>query len=60
MEESRLGGKDLYCCFVDFKKAFDMAPCKNLWRQMEELEVPSKCMLVISRIYEKVIVKTCP
>ena len=26
MEESRLQGKTLYCCFVDFKKAFDIVP----------------------------------
>ena len=55
MEESRLRGKGLYCCFVDFKKAFDMVPREHLWRRMEELEVPSEYMLAISRIYEKVI-----
>ena len=41
MEESRLRGKGLHCCFVDFKKAFDMVPREHLWRRMEELEVPS-------------------
>ena len=37
MEESRLGGKGLYCCFIDsdFKKAFDMVPRDHLWRRME-------------------------
>ena len=55
MEESRLRGKCLYCCFVDFKKTFDMVPHEHLWRRMEELEVPSEYMVVISRIYEKVI-----
>ena len=38
MEESRLRGEGLYCCFVDFKKVFDM----------EELEMPSEYMLAIS------------
>jgi len=55
MEESRLKGKQLYCCFVDFKKAFDMIPRNNLWRRMEELQVPSEFMLAVSHIYEKVI-----
>ena len=55
MEESRLRGKGLYCCFVDFKKAFDTVPRQHLWRRMEEFEVPSEYMLAISRIYEKVI-----
>ena len=36
MEKSRLRGKGLYCCFIDFKKAFVMVPCEHLWRQMEE------------------------
>ena len=40
MEESRLKGKSLYCCFVDFKNAFDMVPRENLWKRMEELQVP--------------------
>ena len=32
-----------------------MVPREHLWRWMEELEVPSEYMLVISRICEKVI-----
>ena len=55
MEESRLKGKKLYCCFVDFKKAFDMVPRNNLWKRMEELQVPIEFMYAISRIYEKVM-----
>ena len=41
MEASRLRGEHLYCCLVDFKKAVDMVPREHLWRQMEELELPS-------------------
>ena len=48
MEESCLRGKGLYCCFVDFKKVFDMVPPEHLWRRMEELEMPSEYMLAIS------------
>ena len=55
MEESCLGGKSVYRCFMDFKKAFDIVPREHLLRNMEELEVPSEYMLAISRIYEKVI-----
>ena len=51
MEESHLEGKELYCCFVDFKKTFDMVPRDKLWRTW----VPGEYMVVISRIYEKVI-----
>ena len=30
MEESHLRGEGLYCCFVDFKKDFEMIPRKKL------------------------------
>ena len=46
MEGSRLRGKGLYYCFVDFKKAFDMVPHEHLW-----IKVPSKYTLAIFRIY---------
>ena len=55
MEESRLKGKKLFCCFVDFKKAFDMVPRDNLWRRMQKLQVPDDFMHMVSRIYEKVV-----
>ena len=52
MEESCLAGKGLYCCFVDFKKAFDMVPRTNLWKRMEELQVPPEHMHAVARLYE--------
>ena len=55
MEESRLMGKGLYCCFVDFKKAFDMVPRDTLWKRMEELQVPNEYMHAVARIYERVV-----
>ena len=59
MEESHLRGKGLYCCFIDFKKAFDMVPCEYLWSRMEELKVWREDMLAISQIYENVICCVC-
>ena len=44
MEESRLRVKGLYCCFVDFNKAFDMVPREHFWRLMEELEEVNICL----------------
>ncbi|MCO5572471.1 hypothetical protein L7F22_026226 [Adiantum nelumboides] len=55
MEESRLKDKGLYCCFVDFKKAFDMVPRENLWKNMKELQMPNKYIHAISRMYEMVV-----
>ncbi|KAH9329440.1 hypothetical protein KI387_001548, partial [Taxus chinensis] len=33
-------GEDIFCCFVDFKKAFDTLPRDKLCNMMEELGVP--------------------
>ena len=55
MEESCLKGKKLFCCFVDFKKAFDMVLPDNLWKRMQKLQVPDDFMHMVSRIYEKVV-----
>ena len=47
----------LFCCFVDFRKAFDMVPRNNLWNKLEELKVPFELRDATIRLYEKVIVK---
>ena len=46
MEETCLKGKGLYCCFTDFKKAFE--PHKHLWKVMEEIRGPNECVFAIS------------
>jgi hypothetical protein len=30
---------NFFCCFVDFRKTFDMVPRKNLWNRLEEIKV---------------------
>ena len=37
---SRLQGKMLNCCFVNFKKAFDNVPRCELWKRMMEIGMP--------------------
>ena len=53
MEESRLHGITLYCCFVDFKKAFDIVPRSELWNRMVEIDMPLEYR-VVARPYEQV------
>lgn len=55
MDESRLKGHTLLCCFLDFIKAFDMVPKGGLWAWMQTLGVPLQLRVGISRIYEKVL-----
>ena len=31
-EECRNNKSNLFCCFVDFRKAFDTVPRNNLWK----------------------------
>ena len=54
MEESRLQGKTLYCCFVDFKKAFDTVPRSELWNRMVEIGMPSEYRVAVARLYEEI------
>ena len=55
MEECRNDKSNLFCYFVDFRKAFDMVPRNNLWNILEELKVPFELRDVTIRLYENVI-----
>ena len=46
---------NIFCCFVDFRKDFDMVPRKNLWNRLEETKFPLELRVVAIRMYEKVI-----
>jgi hypothetical protein len=48
---------DVFCCFVDFRKAFDMVPRKNFWNRLEEIKVPLKLRDIEIRIYDNIIAK---
>ena len=52
MEESRLQGKT-NCCFVDFKKAFDIVSQIELWNRMVETHT-IEYRVVVARIYKQV------
>ena len=56
-EECHNNKSDLFCCFVDFIKAFGTVPRINLWNRLEELKVPFELRVVAIRLYEKVISK---
>ncbi len=51
--QARLKGKagKLYCCFVDFRKAFDTVPRAVLWQVLEELGVAGRILDVIKSLY---------
>lgn len=49
--------EEIFCCFVDFKKAFDTVPRVKLWKRMEDLGIPIHLRAVVHRLYEEV---SCP
>jgi hypothetical protein len=57
VEEFRNTKTNLFCSFVDFRKAFDMVPRKNLWNRLEEINVPLELMDFAIRMYNNVIAK---
>ena len=52
-KQSRQKGKagKLYCCFVDFRKAFDAVPRAVLWQVLEELGVHGRILDIIKSLY---------
>ena len=48
---------NLFCCFVDFIKDFDMVRRKNLWNRLEEIKLSLKLRVVAIRMYDNVIAK---
>ena len=57
MEESRRQGKPLYMCFVDFKKAFDTVPRRELMSRMQRIGVPKELQHGVQKLYEQVLCK---
>ncbi|MCO5574127.1 hypothetical protein L7F22_027906 [Adiantum nelumboides] len=53
-ENCRLKGQTMYCCFVDFQKAFDTIPRANLWARMESLGVPTYLRRAVAHMYREV------
>ena len=57
MEEFCNDKSNLFCCFVDFRKAFDMVPRNNLWNRLKEVKVPFELRAAAIRLYENLIAK---
>ena len=55
MEESRLKGKTLFCCFVDFTKAFDTVSRRGIWEKMECIGVPTHLRVAVAHLYARVV-----
>jgi hypothetical protein len=57
MERKINKDEDLWCCFVDFHKAFYTVPRKKLWERLLELGVPAEWRATVHRLCEQVKAK---
>ena len=46
-------GQKLYCCFVDFRKAFDSVPRERMWEVLEERGLSGIVLATLKSMYEK-------
>ena len=53
---SKKGGR-LYCCFIDYKKAFDLIDRSKLWCKLIKQGIQGKMLKIIKSLYENV--KSC-
>ena len=47
----------LYCCFVDYSKAFDFVNRQNLWYKIIQQGIEGRMLIIIRSIYDNV--KSC-
>ena len=57
IELFRFKKKKLFCCFVDYKKAFDSIWREALWYKLTKFGIQGKILEVIKSLYERV--KSC-
>ena len=54
MVKIQLQRKTLYCCFVDFKKAFDTIPGSELGKRMIEIRMSLVYRAVVAQLHKQV------
>ena len=47
IEKNREHSKDLYLCFIDYTKAFDMVIHELLWKDMQSMGFPEHIILLL-------------
>ncbi|MCO5546729.1 hypothetical protein L7F22_000165 [Adiantum nelumboides] len=61
IDQTRVKKRRLYCCFVDFRKAFDTVPRERLFRRLMDLGVGEEMIWGIYALYEHVSCRVrCP
>lgn len=55
IEEARHRSSKVYCCFVDFRKAFDSVPREDLFQRLRDIGISTTLLTAIMRLYESVL-----
>jgi hypothetical protein len=48
----KAAGKKLYCCFIDFAKAYDCVPREKLWQRLFDIGVRGKILHAMKSLYD--------
>ena len=51
IQQARHEKRKLYCCFVDFKKAFDLVPRHTLWKILEQRGMKGRVLTSLKTMY---------
>ena len=51
MEKARDHQRELFMCFIDYKKAFDCVDHQILWYTLKDMRVPEHLIVVLRNIY---------
>ena len=51
MEKAREFQKNIYLCFIDYAKAFDLVDYKKLWKILKETGIPDHLTCLLRNLY---------
>ena len=51
IEKAREFQKNIYCCFIDYAKAFDCVDHNKLWKILEETGIPDHLTCLLRSLY---------
>ena len=55
IQRTKMKVRKFYCCFIDYKKAFDFINRSNLWFKLIQQGIEGKVLRIIRSLYEKVM-----
>ena len=60
IEKAREFQKNIYCCFIDYAKAFDCVDHNKLWKILKEMGIPDHLTCLLRNLYagQEAIVRT--